>query len=88
MAASILPKPGTEVGPCISLCKHKDCAETRRMAEAECSCCGKPIGYDVRFYDLINPMGRAKGLTHFLCAVNEREPVKPKPATKLRKGKL
>jgi hypothetical protein len=50
MAAGVLSPPGTKVGPCLEPCKHRDCAETRRMAESACTICGKPIGYDTRFY--------------------------------------
>lgn len=50
MAAATLPKPGTEYGPCAKECEHTDCAHTRRMAKSTCTICGKPIGYDTRFY--------------------------------------
>lgn len=50
MAASMLSKPGTNVGPCAEPCHHHDCAEMRGMAAALCVYCGKPIGYDTRFY--------------------------------------
>lgn len=50
MAASTLPAPGTEYGPCLDPCLHRDCVETRRMALARCDFCGDPIGYDVRYY--------------------------------------
>lgn len=50
MAAMRLPKPGTKLGPCKGGCNHRDCAETRRMAEAVCRICRKPIGYEVRLY--------------------------------------
>lgn len=52
MAAGILPKPGTELGPCEDHgCGHTDCAETRRMAAVICRLCGEPVGYERRFYD-------------------------------------
>jgi hypothetical protein len=50
MAAGILSKPGTEYGPCAKECQHTDCRKTREMAEARCTICRKPIGYDTRFY--------------------------------------
>lgn len=50
MAAGTLARPGTEYGPCAGECNHKDCAETRRMAETECHYCQTRIGYDRRFY--------------------------------------
>jgi len=31
-------------------CRHKDCAQTRHMAETACLVCAKPIGYDRPFY--------------------------------------
>lgn len=50
MAAGILQEPGSEFGPCVDECAHRDCAETRKMAAAECVHCDEPIGYGVRFY--------------------------------------
>lgn len=50
MAAGVLSKPGTKYGPCNTACKHLDCAQTRQWADAQCSRCTKPIGYDTRFY--------------------------------------
>lgn len=51
MAAGSLPAPGTEYGPCVEACEHRDCAATRRMLEAPCRICGEPIGHERRFYD-------------------------------------
>jgi len=50
MAAGILPKPGTKLGPCTGTCKHKDCKESREMAASVCGICDEPIGFDHRFY--------------------------------------
>jgi hypothetical protein len=50
MAAGILPKPGSKVGPCVKACKHLDCAETRARATSKCIYCRKPVGFDVRIY--------------------------------------
>lgn len=50
MAAGILHKPGSKLGPCAEACHHRDCAETRGQAAALCVYCGKPIGYETRFY--------------------------------------
>ena len=49
MAASIIPKPGSKLGPC-KRCEHIDCRELRTMAESLCHVCHKPIGYGVRYY--------------------------------------
>ena len=49
MAAGILPKPETKLGPC-KRCEHIDCAETRASAESLCLYCRKPVGYGVRIY--------------------------------------
>ena len=46
MASATLPKPGTKYGPCAKGCKHRDCAETRATATANCRFCVRPIGYD------------------------------------------
>lgn len=45
MAASILPVPGTKLGPCKAKCKHIDCAETRAIAAEPCRFCNKPLGF-------------------------------------------
>lgn len=50
MAAGVLPKPGTKVGPCKGKCGHLDCAETRDRAVSKCLYCQKKIGYGVRVY--------------------------------------
>ena len=50
MAAGILPKPGTKVGPCKGKCRHIDCADTRARAASTCLYCRKPVGFDVRIY--------------------------------------
>lgn len=69
MAAGLLPKPGTRLGPCRGSCRHLDCAETRRMADTLCDICHKPIGYDALFYrgDTI------EHLTHEGCAARLAE---------------
>ena len=50
MAAGQLSKPGTKYGPCKTDCKHKDCAQTRTMADTPCRICGKTIGYNTLFF--------------------------------------
>ncbi len=52
MAASRLPAPGSDLGPCASPCAHTDCDASRRMAADICPYCKKPIGYDRHFYEL------------------------------------
>ena len=51
MAASVLPQPGTKLGPC-KRCEHIDCKETRQMAETLCAYCQQRIAYSTRFYRL------------------------------------
>lgn len=63
MAAGILPKPGTKLGPCVKKCKHRDCAETKQMIAAVCPFCQKAIGAGVGFY-----RARLSGdLAHAFC---------------------
>ncbi len=50
MAAGILPRPGSEYGPCKKACKHIDCAETRSRGESKCIYCKRKVGYNVRVY--------------------------------------
>jgi hypothetical protein len=50
MAAGVLQKPGTKLGPCKAQCKHRDCGQTRSDAAALCRLCQKPIGYGSQFY--------------------------------------
>lgn len=64
MAAGVLPKPGTKLGPCKTGCKHRDCAQTKADAALACRFCQKPIGYGVGFI-----RARLTGaLAHELCA--------------------
>mgnify|MGYP001558674181 CR=1 FL=1 len=50
MARGFLASPGTEYGPCYDSCSHKDCKETRTIAETICHYCSEPIGYNRGFY--------------------------------------
>jgi hypothetical protein len=50
MAAGILPKPGTKLGPCKKECGHIDCLQIRSEAECTCLYCRKKVGYGVRVY--------------------------------------
>ena len=50
MAASNIPAPGTEFGPCEGECKHIDCAVSRKMAAMTCRICGEPIGYERGYF--------------------------------------
>jgi len=77
MAAGHLPKPGTELGPCLDeACGHIDCAATRAMAAAVCHFCQTPIGYDRGFVH--DPDSQEtqniKRLVHFDCLYRFLEP--------------
>ncbi len=50
MAAGLLPKPGTKLGPCKTKCAHLDCAQTKADAATTCLFCDKAIGYAQAFY--------------------------------------
>jgi len=50
MAAGRIPAPGKQYGPCEGHCAHLDCAHSRSDAATACNLCGKPIGYEKRFY--------------------------------------
>lgn len=80
MAAGELPRPGSSYGPCLDEgCGHLDCAETRRMAAAECRICEGAIDYGRRFYRtdpedlegdgtvLVDASGREYVLVHEAC---------------------
>jgi hypothetical protein len=69
MAATVLPKPGSEFGPCAEPCQHTDCAETRRQAATICDLCPEPIGYDRRFYQ----KDSWTVLTHQICLLRKIE---------------
>lgn len=50
MAAGVLQKPGTKLGPCKSkACGHRDCAATRADAASLCRFCNEPITYGRAF---------------------------------------
>lgn len=72
MAAGALPRPGTKYGPCDAPCAHTDCASVRAQADSPCTYCGKPIGYETRFYDERSPEQRQRyvnnvGYAHATC---------------------
>ena len=50
MSASMIPEPGTEIGPCVDECEHEDCAFYREMAAITCAICGEPLGFGVMFF--------------------------------------
>lgn len=62
MAATYLSEPGTEYGPCVDPCQHRDCAATRETAATICTYCNEPIGYGNRFYS-----DDAGGSVHAVC---------------------
>jgi hypothetical protein len=58
-----IPLPGSQFGPCAVPCVHRDCAESRRIAEAICPGCKKQIGYQKNF----TTAGGGAALWHFEC---------------------
>lgn len=71
MAATTLPQPGTEYGPCPEPCDHIDCKQTREIANSICTLCKKPIGYNTRFY--VDPDIEEKSYVHALCLEKKYE---------------
>ena len=67
MAAGVLPKPGTDYGPCVSSCVHIDCKATREDAGSTCRFCLNDIGYDRRFFR------EGNGLVHASCLEDDIE---------------
>lgn len=73
MASGFLPTPGKVVdgetiGPCVVVCEHVDCLQTRAMAATKCRECGKPIGYETAFVqDTTTPVVADMGLRHTRC---------------------
>lgn len=66
MAAGIMPEEfGGKFSPCAPGCNHRDCEALHRRAAAICFHCEKPIGWDVRFYDVGVP-GKVSHV-HALC---------------------
>ena len=62
LSSTQLPRPGSDVGPCLEKCEHIDCARIRRDATTECSVCGHPIGYEIPYVaDAIC------GIAHYGC---------------------
>ena len=52
MAPGSLSKPGDyeNGGPCLEICNHTDCLETRKMAATRCKLCDEVIGFRVLFF--------------------------------------
>lgn len=74
MSASVLPAPGTKLGPCVvdvvrgETCVHRDCAATRAIAAAACVHCDSFIGYGVRFYEVYRSSdGKDRDYAHASC---------------------
>lgn len=67
MAAGVYPKkPGTNYGPCLKPCKHRDCASMRKDAQSLCRICGKVIGYEHLVY-FEPPTNGSSGIVHAVC---------------------
>lgn len=81
MAAGSLPTPGSKYGPCAGVttlalgapCAHRDCAETRTMADTRCRICGEPIGYETGFFCESDGGARPFILVHADCLYREVE---------------
>lgn len=75
MAASAIPVPGSEYGPCAEACEHIDCAANRTAAAGTCRICKEPIGFGNRvfdeWYDQETPTGRYDYYVHELCYLKE-----------------
>ena len=73
MGWSKLPKPekvvnGTQIGACTDEdCGHRDCEQTRKMANTKCDICGIKIGYETPFYKT------DEGLVHAECKMEQVE---------------
>ena len=63
MGWSITYLPGDANEPCTDeQCGHTDCAAARDAVVWPCTICGRPIGYNTRYY------GRqSEGMQHALC---------------------
>ena len=72
MAAISVSAPGTEYGPCPEPCNHTDCAYSRKTAATACIHCGKPIGYEIRFFTE-GPSNKGEKLIHLVCYVERME---------------
>jgi hypothetical protein len=72
MGWAILPKPGTEAGPCKNECKHRDCASSRADADSRCHHCGQPIGYGNPYYQTKAADGSGR-LVHAECELKATE---------------
>lgn len=80
MAFALLPAPGKkirdprnrrkwlEIGPCITICTHRECEETRETAESPCTKCSAPIGYETPFFTDPESNGR---YMHMQCLNRE-----------------
>ena len=53
-----IPAPGTRFGPCLEVCLHRCCLLDRAKAEAACSLCGQPIGYEIP-HQIVGPFQEA-----------------------------
>jgi hypothetical protein len=47
MTYSVIPRPGSRLGPCVPVCRHRDCLENREQALWACFLCHHPLGFEV-----------------------------------------
>lgn len=50
MASVVIPRPGSQLGPCEGSCEHRDCEQARADAALVCNGCGQPLGYQRHVY--------------------------------------
>lgn len=68
MAWSMIPTPGTKYGPCKEECSHKDCNQSRSIANKICPYCNQFIGYEKPFC-----IDENKNTCHYSCLIYDIE---------------
>jgi len=51
LALQVISTPGTEYGPCLQACRHRDCAWQRETVARACNLCENPIGFEQPFLE-------------------------------------
>lgn len=72
MAATKVHGPGTDYGPYMGACTHRDCAASREQAAAVCDICGVPIGYETYWFTVRSTLpngGEVESAVHEACLV-------------------
>lgn len=68
----VIPRPGSELGPCREACMHIECKRAKNMANSNCRLCGRQLGYESQFCSDPATLGVIQSQVHSQCLADLR----------------